>query len=82
MLTNTSPKRPNNMLNPARSARWTAPLHAGLPVSITLGAETSLLSQDRLYVVVRYSYKSLTWSDQWVVFHFSTFSSYFHSSFC
>jgi hypothetical protein len=30
-------KHPNNMLNPARSARWTAPLYAGLPVSITLG---------------------------------------------
>jgi hypothetical protein len=29
-------KRPNNMLNPARFARWTAPLYAGLPVSINV----------------------------------------------
>jgi hypothetical protein len=36
-------KRPNNMLNPARFARWTAPLYAGLPVSIKLGGATIAL---------------------------------------
>jgi hypothetical protein len=33
-------KRPNFLLNPARSARWTAPLYAGLPVSINVRGVT------------------------------------------